>query len=97
MPKITLAKGERQRERVLTENEVKAYLDACPQPWRDLATVILGTGMRPGEVFALRWENILLNGSGGLLQITAGKSRAAKRMLPLVPAVFDVLKSRQRE
>jgi hypothetical protein len=25
MPKITLAKGERQRERVLTEKEVKAY------------------------------------------------------------------------
>lgn len=97
MPKITLAKGERQRERVLTENEVKVYLDACPQPWRDAATIMLGTGMRPGEVFALRWENILLNGSGGLLQITAGKSRAAKRMLPLVPAVFDVLKARQRE
>jgi integrase len=94
MPKITLAKGERQRERVLTEKEVKAYLDACPQPWKDAATIMLGTGMRPGEVFALRWENILLNGSGGLLQITQGKSRAAKRMLPLVPAVFNALKAR---
>lgn len=31
-----------------------------------------------------------------MLQITDGKSRAARRMLPLVPAVFDVLKSRQR-
>lgn len=97
MAKITLAKGERQRERVLTEKEVKAYLDACPQPWKDAATVMLGTGMRPGEVFALRWENILLNGSGGLLQITQGKSRAAKRMLPLVPAVFEALKARQKE
>lgn len=97
MPKVTLAKGERQRERVLTEKEVNAYLSACPQPWKDAATVMLGTGMRPGEVFALRWENILLNGSGGLLQITNGKSRAAKRMLPLVPAVFDALKARQKE
>jgi integrase len=97
MPKITLAKGERQRERVLTKKEVKAYLDACPQPWKDAATIMLGTGMRPGEAFALRWENILLNGTGGLLQITDGKSRAAKRMLPLVPAVFDALRARQRE
>jgi integrase len=97
MPKITLAKGERQRERVLTEKEVNAYLAACPQPWKDAATIMLGTGMRPGEVFALRWENILLNGSGGLLQITDGKSRAAKRMLPLVPAVFDALKARHKE
>ena len=97
MPKITLAKGERQRERVLTENEVSAYLKVCPQPWKDGATIMLGTGMRPGEVFALRWENILLNGSGGLLQITDGKSRAAKRVLPLVPAVFDALKARRKE
>jgi integrase len=97
MPKITLAKGERQRERVLSEKEVKAYLDACPQPWKDAATIMLGTGMRPGEVFALQWESILLNGSGGLLQITDGKSRAAKRMLPLVPAVFEALKARRKE
>lgn len=97
MPKITMAKGERQRERVLKEKEVKAYLAACPQPWKDAATIILGTGMRPGEVFALRWEHILLNGSGSSLQITDGKSRAAKRMLPLMPAVFDALKARQQE
>ncbi len=43
--KITLAKGERQRDRVLSREEARAYLDACPQPWRDAATVILGTGM----------------------------------------------------
>lgn len=97
MPKITLAKGERQRERVLTEKEATAYLKACPQPWKDGATIMLGTGMRPGEVFSLRWENILLNRGGGLLQVTNGKSRAAKRMLPLVPAVFEVLKARQAE
>ena len=56
---------------------------------------MLGTGMRPGEVFSLRWEHVLLNGTGGLLQITDGKSRAARRMLPLVPAVYSVLKARQ--
>jgi integrase len=94
-PKITLAKGERQRDRVLTDVEVELYLEACEQPWRDAATVMLGTGMRPGEVFSLRWENVLLKGSGGLLQIANGKSKAARRMLPLVPAVYSVLKARQ--
>lgn len=34
-PKITLAKGERQRDRVLTDVEVGLYLEACEQPWRD--------------------------------------------------------------
>jgi integrase len=94
-PKITLVKGERQRDRVLTEIEIELYLGVCEQPWRDAATIMLGTGMRPSEVFSLRWENILLNGSGGLLQITDGKSKAARRMLPLVPTVYSALKARQ--
>lgn len=93
-PKITLAKGERQRERVLTDAEVNAYLGACDQPWRDAATVMLGTGMRPGEVFSLRWEYVLLNGSGGFIQVAEGKSRAARRLLPMVPAVYAALKAR---
>jgi integrase len=92
--KITLAKGERQRDRVLTDAEVSAYLAVCGQPWRDAATIILGTGSRPGEVFALRWEHVLLNGQGGLIQIVGGKSRAARRLLPMVPAVYDALRAR---
>jgi integrase len=95
--KITLAKGERQRERVLTDVEWEQYIAECPQPWRDAATVIRGTGMRPGEVFPLRWENIYLNGNGGLIQVTEGKTRAARRMLPMVPAVYAALKARHEE
>jgi len=93
-PKITLAKGERQRERVLSDREVAAYLGACEQPWRDAATVMLGTGMRPGEAFALRWERVLLNGHGGMIQVAEGKSRAARRLLPMVPAVYETLRGR---
>jgi len=93
-PKIQLAQGERQRERVLTDAEIKAYLNACEQPWKDCAVVLLGTGARPGEIFSLRWERVQLNGHGGLLQITDGKSKAARRVLPLVPAVYNTVKSR---
>jgi integrase len=95
MPKITLAKGERQRERVLSESEVSIYLEACVQPWKDAATIMLGTGLRPSEVLSLRWERTHLNGSGGLLQIVEGKSRAARRVLPMVPAVYNALKARR--
>jgi len=93
-PKIRMAKGERQRDRVLSDREVNAYLKACEQPWRDAATIMLGTGMRPGEVFALRWEHVLLNGQGGLIQIVEGKSKAARRVLPMMPIVHEVLESR---
>jgi len=95
--KVTLAKGERQRDRVLTDAEITAYLAACPQPWKDAATIIRGTGMRPGEVFTLRWERVLLSGDRGLLQVSEGKSKAARRILPLVPEVYAVLERRRDE
>lgn len=50
--------------------------------------------MRPGEVFTLRWERVLLNAERPLLQVSDGKSKAAKRILPLVPAVHSALLSR---
>jgi integrase len=50
--------------------------------------------MRPGEVFALRWPNVLLNDDGGLIQVTEGKTKAARRVLPMVPEVYTVLKGK---
>ena len=92
--KIGLAQGERQRDRVLTDAEWQEYIVECPQPWRDAAIIIRGTGMRPGEVFSLRWENIYINGAGGLIQVTGGKTKAARRMLPMLPVVYGALKAR---
>ena len=92
--KISLARGERQRDRVLSHEEAQAYLAACPQPWKDAATVILGTGMRPGECCALQWEHVLLGEEGGLIQIAEGKSRAARRILPMIPDVLAVMMAR---
>ena len=61
--RVPLAKGERQRDRVLTDAEITLYLDNCRELWKDAATLIPGTGMRSGEVYGLRWEFVLLNGS----------------------------------
>ena len=93
--KIALAKGERQRERVLTIEEEMSYLNSCPQPWKDCAKMILDEGFRPGEVFSLRWSHIHLNDDGtGLIQIVEGKSKAARRMLPMSPRVYALLLAR---
>jgi integrase len=93
--KVTLAKGEVQRDRVLTVDESDKYLNACPQPWQDCATIILDEGFRPGEVFALRWPHVLLNEDGtGLIQIVDGKSKAARRVLPMTPRVHALLLAR---
>jgi integrase len=93
--KVTLAKGEHQRDRVLTEDESSKYLKACSQPWHDCATIILDEGFRPGEVFSLRWPHILFGNDGtGLIQIVAGKSKAARRVLPMTPRVYALMRAR---
>jgi integrase len=93
--KVTLATGERQRDRVLSETEVKKYIDSCPQPWKDCATIILNEGFRPSEVFALRWSHVFFNENGtGLIQVVEGKSKAAHRMLPMTPRVYELLRHR---
>jgi integrase len=95
-PKITLAKGERQRERIVTEEEFNRYIIACRQPWRDAAILIYCLGLGPSEVYTLRLENISLT-EQGFLQITQGKSKAARRILPLlVPASERVAVSATR-
>ena len=95
-PKLPLAKGERQRDRIVTESEFTAYRELCRQPWRDLVTVLYGTGMRPGEAYRLRWEHVILSPRGGMIQITEGKTKAARRFLPMVPEVYEALKERRQ-
>jgi integrase len=93
--KVTLASGEYQRDRVLTVDEMQKYLKACPQPWQDCATIILDEGFRPGEVFALQWPDVIFNnGHSGMIQIVAGKSKAARRQLPMTPRVRALLSAR---
>lgn len=38
--------------------------------------------MRPGEVFSLRRENIILGENGGLIHVLEGKTKAAQRSVP---------------
>jgi integrase len=94
VPRIALAKGERKRDRVLSDAELAAYLDACRPRWRDIATMLADEGMRPSEVFKLDWAHVLLNGHGGLIAIADGKSQAARRTLPMTPRVYALLLAR---
>lgn len=93
--RVELAKGEVQRDRVLSTTELEKYLGACAQPWRDAATIIAEEGMRPGEVFALRWPHLFVGEDGsGLIRVVDGKSKAARRVLPMTPTVHALLKAR---
>lgn len=95
--KFSLAKGERQWKRVVTQAEFFAYRELCRQPWRDVAIVSYRTGMGCGEAYKRSWGHILLNGTGGLIQIAEGNTKTARRFLPMVLEVYAALSARKLE
>jgi integrase len=80
--------------RVVTPAEERKYLAKAAQPLRDIAALMLETGMRPEEVFRLTPENIDLG--RGLLTNPHGKTRAARRVIPLTKAAREILARRLR-
>jgi integrase len=94
MPKVKLLTGERGRDRVVTPLEESQYLAAAPEPLRSIATVLFDTGMRPDESYRLRWETIAWTaGRHGAIHILYGKTRAARRWVPMTPRVRAVLET----
>lgn len=78
----------------MTDDEMKLYLTACLQPWRTIACIMFCLGMRPGEVYALRWEQIGFE--AGFIFVLRGKTAKAKRQLSLEP-VRQILEHRHKE
>jgi integrase len=78
--------------RVLSWEEEASYLTVASQPLRDVAMLILETGMRPGEVFRLRREDVNLE--LGFLRIPTGKTAFARRTIPLTQRGRAVLSRR---
>lgn len=94
-PKITMLRGEHHREHVVSRDEEARYLAAAGELMADIATVLSDTGMRPDENARLRWESVTWhNGQNGTLQVTHGKTPAARRLLPLSPRVRAILHRR---
>jgi integrase len=77
---------------VLTLAEQEKYLAAASQPLYDIATIMLETGMRPEEVYRIRREHVHLN--EGYVYNPYGKTKAAKRKVPLSDAACAVLRAR---
>ena len=101
VPKIRLLAGERNREFVLSHKMEALYLEMAPQSLCDVATLILDTGLRMGETLALKWSDIHLepaNGARfGYLHVRDGKSRFARRNIPLTTRARFVVERRKSQ
>ncbi len=95
VPKVKLLTGEQHRERVLMPVEEQQYLASASSLLADVATVLIDSGMRPEELFRQCWENVTwVNGRHGVILVTHGKTKAARRVLPLTPRVRTILAKR---
>jgi integrase len=101
VPRIRLLEGERIRDFVLTRALETQYLENAPQPLQDIGLLILETGLRIGEVLQLRWEHVRLDALPGArfgyLRVIEGKSKNARRNIPLTDRAASMLQARVSE
>ena len=101
VPRIRLLRGERNRDYVLSHSLEPKYLAAAPQPLRDVAILILESGVRPGEATGLQWPDVrpqtAVHAKFGYIVIRGGKTRNAKRNLRLTARAAEMLKARKAE
>lgn len=85
------------RQRVLSADEEIRLLDACPVGFTDNVTALrfaiqiaLATGMRQGEIYSLRWDQI----DRERQTITLEKTKTARaRTIPIAPQLAVILDS----
>jgi integrase len=92
VPIVKLAKAK-ARDMLFTPEVEAKLLSKCPRPLSDLLVIMLDTGMRDGEVVRMRWENVYLNEN--FYFNPKGKTKQARRPVPLSQRVLQLLKDRQ--
>jgi integrase len=78
-----------EQTRVLTFDEQAKYLAKATPMLRDVATLMLETGMRPEEVYRIKPENVHL--AEGFLFNPYGKTKAARRRIRLTATAKSIL------
>ena len=90
--RVAFLTEQNEQTRVLSFDEQARYLAAATPMLRDIAALMLETGMRPEEVYRIQPENVNL--AGGFLFIPFGKTKAARRRIPLTTAARSALARR---
>jgi integrase len=86
---------DNEQMRVVSSDEQVLYFMAASQPLRDIAMLMLETGMRPEEVCRMRREDVHLEQSYYFNPY--GKTKAAKRKVPLSVKAVEIVERRLSE
>jgi len=90
-PRIHLAQ-ETGRDGILDDATEAKLLEVANQPLRDVIMIVRDMGLRPAEVFRMRKEHV--HWDKRLYFNPYGKSRKARRWVPISNRVFDALRLR---
>jgi integrase len=96
-PKIKLLSGERSREFVITEELLTKMLahEKCTPLLPVFLPTLIDTGLRISEACALQWPHVGLepkqSATLGWVYVERGKSKAAKRYVPLTVRAHRIL------
>ncbi len=92
--RVKLFKEDNGHVRVVSRDEERLYLKEASQPLFDFASVMIDTGMRPSEISAIHTKDLFLE--QGYVYIPEGKTKAAKRRIPLTTRALKILGDRYR-
>jgi integrase len=92
---VKLLSEEKNHTRVVTVAEEAKYLMAASQPLQDFATVMVDTGMRPDEVANIEMRNV--NVEQNFILVPVGKTKSARRKIPMTQRVRDLISRRIRD
>jgi len=86
------------RDTYLERHELRPFLDAVPTRWRPLFEVTVYTGLRKGELLALRWCDVDLDNREIRVRhniykgkLGTPKTKSSVRTIPMNPRVYEVL------
>jgi len=95
--KLPRREGKTER-RALTPEEIRLLVSNLQEPARSLVLLLTATGLRIGELLALRWRNLDLK--AGMLQVTETvydghfdqpKTRKSRRVIPIGPDTVRII------
>ncbi len=93
-PTIKLKK-EMRRESIIDDTAEELLLQVAEQPLGDVLIVMRDMGLRPDEVFRMRWEDV--HWEKRLYFNPYGKSRKARRWIPMSQRAVNALTKRLQE
>ncbi len=82
------------RLRYLNDEEIERLMDCCAEHLRPIVVMALNTGMRKGEIFNLKWQNIDLKNR--IITVNETKNNEI-RTIPINDTLYKEISSMNRE